>query len=584
MGLAQDGDLRLEERFALDDHLAACAACRREFAATQRLGEALEVLPQPPLERIDVERALERIRNELDAQQDERVAEPRWEAPRDGRRRIVAIAAAASIMLVAGFLLHDMRPEDRTGSTTTALAEQTVEPISFETAEHEVVVGAVRDALLRFHGRESDRAAAVELFEREMRPARRAGWPILRFVERSFAREASETEPSLALAAARYLGERGDAHSAGVLERALEDDELRPEALLALGRLGEVALPALFRAVEAVEHPVGALSVMVGIGGESVADKLEELVLQKERGEALALSRPALLDGLSQLGPAAVPRLLRLAAWSREGRAEVLSRLPLIQGGGDELARLLNQKRIAASEVVYSALAILRPPPALAWLRERCEETRERERALVCLAAWSGPDPCAAVLRLHVDGRVDRDELNHVLREIAERDEESLYEFTESLIAREAATDASVWLELLFATDHVGATTSMALLSLATLLHPDDRQWAALGVGELGARAGARALIAGFRHIEAKERRLRAACLMSIHSLLGETGVHEAVGVSSPRGMGGLLASLDQVDRRARTAYGVHRVARALDKCFDESLFSRKSQPPLPLP
>src|SRR5213594_1748584 len=47
MTAAVDGELSPRRRRALDGHLAACAACRRELAVTERMLTALEGLPMP---------------------------------------------------------------------------------------------------------------------------------------------------------------------------------------------------------------------------------------------------------------------------------------------------------------------------------------------------------------------------------------------------------------------------------------------------------------------------------------------------------------------------------------------------------
>ncbi len=574
--LVMDGELRLEERFALDDHTARCPDCRREHVAAQRLEEALEVLPEPAMERVDTDRALVRIHDGIAAGsrrtepvQDDFHFEPHRKTWRMWRLSLSGVAALAVLVLLVDRLGEIDRPGDAFVVAPQESLTLSGQVVSYEDADQDTVRDAVIAALLDAYADDANESNPARHFDESTRPIARAGWPVLRFVEGLLAEDSSE----LLAATIRYLGERGDANSANGLERVLGHEELRSEAFIALGRLGQAGLPVLSRIVGDPDHAVPALQVLVRIGGEDVAGQLEELLARKSRGEQVALSRATLLDGLSQTGPFALDRLVAMAESGRATHDEVLSRLHLVRDGGRELAHRLEAGK-RPSEVVYAALAILQPPDAFVWLEERCEETRERERALACISRWSGSAPCELLLRLHVAGRVDEDAILGTMRDLAERNVDAMNEFTESLVLREAQADASVWLELLFATEHEGAATSLALLAIANLLHPDERQWAALAVGEFGATTGARTLLAGFREIDAKERRLRAAVLISIHALLGEAGIRSAV--HTPRqgrdaGWSGLLASLDEVDRRDRTAYGVHRVARALDKCHDSS-------------
>src|SRR3989442_13688882 len=63
MTAAVDGELSPRRRRALDGHLAACAACRRELAVTERMLTALEGLPMEAAGSARLEQAtLRRVR------------------------------------------------------------------------------------------------------------------------------------------------------------------------------------------------------------------------------------------------------------------------------------------------------------------------------------------------------------------------------------------------------------------------------------------------------------------------------------------------------------------------------------------
>jgi len=564
--LALDGELALERRFALDAHTARCAACRRELQRSQRLEEALELLPEPVLERIELDRVLEHVHAGI-CREEARSEPGRGSAPvlqgdsasSPVRRVRIGVLVGLAAALLVFLQLSSNRPPASSPGSAPPLPSVAVRPASFEDADRSEVAAAVREALVETRGAEVGAVAFDEL----VRPIVRADWPVLRFVEAAL----DDEDPRVVTAALSYLGERGDVHSASELERILDREEYRPEVFLALGRMGSPALAVLGRLVEGSDHGAAALQALVHVGGEDAADRIVRLLSRETGGERIALSRALLLDGLSRTGPSAVAHLLDLAESGRASDEEVLPYLSGVEGGGLDLARRLEAGR-APSPSVYAALSLLQPAAALPWLEERCEESRERERALDCLSRWSGLAPCATLLRLHGNGRVDDELLVETMRALADHATASIEGFTESLILRDAFRDAPVWLELLFATEHEATSKSLALLALSDLLDSDERQWAALAVGELGTEPGARALLEGYRTIDADQRRLRAACLISIHALLGETGVRRALSTTPPRpAWGRLLASLDEGGRQDRTAYGVNRVARALDRC-----------------
>ena len=78
MAAAVDGELSPRRRRALDDHLAVCAACRRELAVTERMLTALEGLPMEATVSPSLEQAtLRRVRLAA-ADEAERAPARRW--------------------------------------------------------------------------------------------------------------------------------------------------------------------------------------------------------------------------------------------------------------------------------------------------------------------------------------------------------------------------------------------------------------------------------------------------------------------------------------------------------------------------
>ena len=102
MTAAVDGELAPRRRRALDAHLAACAACRRELAVTERMLTALEGLPMEAAVSARLEQAtLRRVRLAA-ADEAERAPASRW--TRWLPLPAFALATAAVLVLAIGIV------------------------------------------------------------------------------------------------------------------------------------------------------------------------------------------------------------------------------------------------------------------------------------------------------------------------------------------------------------------------------------------------------------------------------------------------------------------------------------------------
>ena len=102
MTAAVDGELSPRRRRALDGHLAACAACRRELAVTERMLTALEGLPMEAAVSPRLEQAtLRRVRLAA-ADEAERAPASRW--TRWLPLPAFALATAAVLVLAIGIV------------------------------------------------------------------------------------------------------------------------------------------------------------------------------------------------------------------------------------------------------------------------------------------------------------------------------------------------------------------------------------------------------------------------------------------------------------------------------------------------
>jgi hypothetical protein len=103
-----EGRASLDELFDLEAHVRDCARCRELHEQSHALQEALAEMPAPPVERLDVERALAGIRAGIEAgdaavgpADDPANVAAREERPA-GRRALWLAAAAAAVVLLPG--------------------------------------------------------------------------------------------------------------------------------------------------------------------------------------------------------------------------------------------------------------------------------------------------------------------------------------------------------------------------------------------------------------------------------------------------------------------------------------------------
>ena len=441
------------------------------------------------------------------------------------------------------------------------------------------VENTVRAGLLElFATRGADLERGRARFLERTREAARAGWPVRRFVEGLL----ENPDARVALAATRCLAALGESSSCAALERALARAELADGVLEALGTLGEPAVPALERALADPELAARCVLQLCRVGGPRAARALERAAQAARPGSNP--SREALLDALTTTGPAAVASLLRLAAEGarsagREEAPAILARLPLVDGGGAELALCIGRERLPG-DLAYRALLFLQPPEALRWLEERCATHRERALALDVLAAFPGTGPLSVALRLAERGRVPREDVRALVVGLLERDlehgpgragdpgSERAETFTRALVARGEAGSIHAWLELLIESEHPGAARALVPLVFCEALTEADRQYAALAVGELGSPFDAERLHAELAERLTLDRRSTAACLLSIHALLGSEGVAHVLERCSEASLTRVLAALQSAG--SGEAVLVHRVARALDGALAE--------------
>ena len=293
------GSLPLEETLRLEAHTAECADCRTRALADRRLLDALEALPVPPEEHVDLDRVLQKIHARIDTaakptQDDgQRTAEAQASAPLDmlpttRRRRSwwVASAAAAAAVALGTWIARSTtgsresheaaspidRPEDsdlaRGGVPESAPGSpatrdgSAAEPSDLAASPGVHVVpypewgptdldrGKLAEVQDMVRARLATAAAGIEL-EPLLARDPRAAEALARELDASceafgrlgwplaelVGRFARDEDPVVAAAAVRYLGRRGGRVHLARLEAAASRTDIAPAALHALAEL-----------------------------------------------------------------------------------------------------------------------------------------------------------------------------------------------------------------------------------------------------------------------------------------------------------------------------------------------------------
>ncbi len=343
-----DERLALEVGFELDAHLERCAACRERLQRGDALGEALARMPEPPLERIDVEHSVSAIRARVEA--------ARGAAAPASRRRAplvtwAAVAAAASLALalvwsergsdssqngaggpspaVAGQALENdatgvasatgvatssatdaptntttpapvRSPSDPGAVTSGATATETTAPRNPNPVDAQRLGrarGEVRGRLLAAaeglgpSPRLEDLTAFVRRFDESTADLRSEDWPVLRLVEGAL----HDDDANIAVLAARYLGRRGDRATWPRLENALEREDLQFVVVDAFADAGEAGFDGLASALRRPDLREAALLALSDAGSEAAARCIADQ-LARERaaaGEVALLEAPS---------------------------------------------------------------------------------------------------------------------------------------------------------------------------------------------------------------------------------------------------------------------------------------------------
>lgn len=621
-----DRELPLDRAIEIDEHVGSCAACRAFLERAGALEELLHALGEPPLERVDVERNLRaisaRIRDET------RLHLPQPGLPRPGLRRLSAsrlglsqlglsqpgrialVAAAIALVayLAALFATRDRQPHAPTDVDDVASTDATTHGTSIETARVEGVApvegagelpalgdepqsddepvlddepafDAQRLARARISMRELLASAGTRLapgatsadalgFADEIDAARRGstleGWPATRLV----ATLIRDEDPTVARAALRYLGVRGDRLALFAIEERIDGGALEQDALLALLDLGEPGVEALARTLGNESSRAAAIAGLARWPHERAIRALHAALSLRGASQALVVE-------LGRFGAPAVKALLTLANSGAIDLTLTLDVLATMPDAPHVLGEMLLNGVSLDAELAFAACARLQPETALPWLAERCRSGDARAAAFDCLAAYAAP----AALDLRLDLMRERDTsdaaLQRLARDLVGRGEERLIESVQR--CAQTPERAALLLDALIASGEPEVIPGLAQFACAAELPATERELALRAIGDVGERDDAHWLTDVLAQLGDGERRLVAVCVDALHRLGGDEAVARALANAPRRRVERVLAVLRQ---RSPQSLSLVQLARALDLTLERELSPAQPERP----
>jgi len=207
--------------------------------------------------------------------------------------------------------------------------------------------------------------------------------------------------------------------------------------------------------------------------------------------------------------------------------------------------------------------------PALPWIAERCHERAHRTTGLASLAAFDDGQALPILMQLWDEGHLDDAEVLAAVATAEERRPGQLAAHVTRLEASDQVEELGLLLRALLTGDGPWAGEALALLARSRQLGEDERVWAALAVGEIGATRQLEDLHELLRGLESERKLLASACLLSIHALGGEPAVRDALVGAGPERTTRLLDLLARRARDRNTAAPLFKLARQLEPWLD---------------
>jgi len=413
--------------------------------------------------------------------------EPVATAVHDERARLSPETSTSATTPTATVQTASTKPEAATSvAAVTASAGVLGEPIDERRLAD--VRAAVEMSLV--HAEPTLAAGRVEEFvedvDERLERWRRDGWPVVRLVERSVGR----SDPSISVAAMRWLGRRGDAIAARRVAVQLDVPETRSEAVNALLDMGPVGRDLLIPVLHDSASRERVLGAVASVDPAAASSMLERAVRGSTRGLGASIA---------------------LTEVERRGLADAV---PWIEALANE--RATSDPLFVDS--VAMTLASLDGVPALrALLRMRASARFDGARiepALAALFLRTGDSATAFATEIASPRRAGDSRANDEARAL-----EDLRQLAEAMQDTPTPNLVPAWLQL----------------ARIPSLGRADRRIAILLVGELGDPAHVEPLGQVFQRCGRRERDLKAAALIAIHALGGDTAADKVLASAPSR-------------------------------------------------
>jgi len=341
-----DGELAAAEAAAFEDHVEACATCRRAVAVQRALEERLVALPRPRLQLADALRLEQAIAERIDRAARGAPPRPRLLALRRG-------AAAAAVLGAAALGLARWRTAGRVDAPVAVAPVPAAAPpreVVFEArAGDPTLLEPARAEVVRVLATLPDERSLddpLAAFHEATRPLREARVPLLPILEQLL----KDPDPAPARAAARLLALDARGRSLGpedpVLVPLLESAMRRADRGDAMVRaLVAIGSPRAWAAVAtACELPHVRRDALVALAGRRDGASLP--LLQRELQAELKRREPALVDAALAELPA-----------GDEARLKLLAELLRAGAPPDPVAAALRRARLDAADALAAMLA-----------------------------------------------------------------------------------------------------------------------------------------------------------------------------------------------------------------------------------
>lgn len=618
------GELALDDQFRLEEHTSSCEACRARLADARRMLELLEELPAPPEEHLDLERSLDAIHARLD--DDAGTAKP-GRAWRAAAAALVLVGIGATVWgprgaepestTVVADADHEHAEPNEVAVVPEGAPASPANPITLVTSPDwtrsdldgtrlDEAKDRVRELLLEAAGESS---AALERDERENiaafvarvdelgAPLARPGWPVDQ-IAAGFVDDPRESDPkpAVARAALRYLGLRGNRVHLRALESALERPALALAAVHAVADLGllsprraecratcerllaesfwkpELTATVGARILDGGRRGEGGGPGVDGIGGY----RIEWVWLALERAphargavvapavEAAANDLPDLLAGCGTAGARA---LLELGQHPLVRMDRALRTFAACPEAEEVLVAALDprERDRIGPRTLLAAIELLRPDDAWRWLRDQAWHGPERGRAAYVLAAYPGARPVDALLELALTRRVASNDLLAAFRRAIEVEPPRMTELALLIGDRDDPRQAERYLEWLVLAHRPAGVAAMLALVEHGDLGDQERERALLAAGEIGSANEAPLVAALFARLDAADRELAAAALISLHRLGGADAARVALDELHDEPRAEILLLLADAMRDSATTSALYRLERALE-------------------